>query len=556
MFKFSKNKKRGILFLSFLALFFLSCQSNESSKKLITEIPDSGSLLSKELTLDSAVLIPSKILLFPDKAVIFDNGKEALFKVYSLPDLTFLYSFGKLGEGPDEFRTVSINSLQTLENDLVVVSGTQLRKIRLEKDSSVMGESIELLMSNSAPVNRLLLINDSIYICDIFDAKPGGPEHQMVHLQRAEEVATFGKYPEKPKSENMDQGGLYRNFGKTTVVNPEDGMVGAFYFLQNQIKFYSHQGELLQEIELETPTKNVSEEEMNMFWVEPFATAAHIYVMYLGVPKSEVMEQSDTFRPHLETWDWEGNLLERFRLDQLITTFAVSEKFQKMYGFSYFKEGVLFEYDLKEGGKEGVILGYGKNEKQKKLSTDNDKNPKKQVQTANPIKKIIAENDYYRMELPMGWNYLPSSLEVKNELGERDGFYLNGATFRSEKPEGKSFCGDASVQVRIAFPKEEAFDFEEYLKSEADEYRSNTNLDALSIKELDTENGSKGYRINYSNQLVDPKGNKYIFYSEVDIFERENRIIRTSFSSCNLFKHYYEEVQEAFASLTLKDGFP
>ena len=114
--------KKCSFFLLVLALFFLSCQSN-SSKKLISELPDSGSLLSKEITLDSTVLIPSKILLFPDMAVIFDNGKEALFKVYSLPDLSFLYSFGEKGEGPDEFHYLDVNSMQTINNDLILVYG-------------------------------------------------------------------------------------------------------------------------------------------------------------------------------------------------------------------------------------------------------------------------------------------------------------------------------------------------------------------------------------------------------------------------------------------------
>jgi len=498
--------------------------------------------------LDSTVLIPAKILVFPDKAVIFDNGKEDLFKVYRLPEFTFLYSFGEIGEGPNEFSYVNENSLQAMDDNLVVVSGTNLIKIKLENDSSVMGESIELFMSNSSPVNGLVMIDESTYISDIMDAKPGGPEHQLVHLQRGEELTKFGKYPELSNIENNSQlERIYLDYGKRTVVNPKDGRLAAFYFFQNQIKYYNSQGELMQQIEIEMPPKNDLEEELNMYRVEPFATSTHIYVMYVGKPKREVMEQPDIFSPHLEIWDWDGNLLERFTLDQPLTSFAVSEKFQKLYGFSYFKEDLFFEYDL----KGSMISGPNMDRSLEGFSTEIDIDSKKGGQGNNPTSEHIAENDYYRMDLPSGWKYSSESLKTRNVVYETDEMYANGALFIGEKLEGDSFCG-ATMGLSISFPKEADFDFEAHLTSIADQYKSNTNLDALIIKEADTSNGSKGYRINFSNQLTDPNGNKYISRSEVTIFEKEGRIINTNFTSCH-YEHYYTDVQAALASLTLKD---
>jgi hypothetical protein len=539
-----------VLFLP--ALFLLSCQSNDSSKKLISEFPDSGSLISKEIAMDSTVLIPSKILVFPDKAVILDNGKESLFKVFSLPDFSLLYSFGKQGEGPDEFSFVSANSLQKRGDDLVVISGTTLRKIRMEEEGSVMGESVALLKSNAGPVNRLLMINDSTYICDIFDAKPGGPEYQTVHLPSAKEVATFGKYPEQSTDQNSGQGNLYRDFGKTTVINPKDGRLAAFYFLQNQIKFYNPKGDFLREIGVEVLEKPVSGEELDLFWVEPYATENHIYVMFVGKPKSEIAEEFETFRPHLEIWDWEGNLLERYTLDQFLTSYAVSEKRQKIYGFSYFKEGVLFEYDLKDGVRPSPIVG----ENQKGTFTKKDKKPEKQDQITDPNSEIIAENDYYKMDLPVGWNYTTVRGEVKKDYYENDEMYITGASFRSPKREEKSFCGGASLQVRIFFPKEEAFDIESYLDKVVEDYRANSSLIDLKVKQISGEEKSKGFKLNYASQLVDSKGGKYIRQSEVTIFEKEDRIIQTALGSCDLFEHYYDEVQETLTTLTLKDAFP
>ena len=89
-----------------------------------------------------------------------------------------------------------------------------------------------------------------------------------------------------------------------------------------------------------------------------------------------------------------------------------------------------------------------------------------------------------------------------------------------------------------------------------DDYRANSSLIDLKVKQISGEEKSKGFKLNYASQLVDSKGGKYIRQSEVTIFEKEDRIIQTALGSCDLFEHYYDEVQETLATLTLKDAFP
>lgn len=552
MILFQRNFYKGRLLLyPVLALLFFSCQSGESSKKLIREIPDSGNLISKEITLADGALLPSKILLFEDKAVIFDNKKEDLFKVYRLPDFSFLYSFGKIGEGPDEFRFVDTNSLQTQEDNLIVVSGINITKVKLGEESAVMGETFDLISTNSSPVNRLLLINDSIYVADIFDAMPGAPEHQMTRLGLNKEVTKFGKYPQIPSDKQLTEGSLYREYLKTMVVNPKDGRMAAFYSHQNLIKYYNTKGDLLEEIEVESNLENGSGEETKIYRVEPFATEEYIYVMYIGKTKKEVEEQFETFQPNLEIWDWEGNLLHRFSLDQPLTTIAFSQKFQKLYGLSFFKEDVLFEYDLKEvANSAGKVLGI------KGKGTSNGSDNKKQGQAFNANEKIIAENDFFSIELPAGWDY-PSRIseEEKNTLTAKDGIYRTGGLYVNHKPEDKSFCG-ATMQVRIDYPIEESFDVDAYIKSQVDRFKSYTNIYGLSINEIEIVKGQKGFRIKYSDVAIDPKGKEHIGFNEIDIFEKEGRIVETIFSGCELFEKYNEEAKFAFATIVLKDGFP
>ncbi len=533
------------LITSIFILALYSCQSQEEGKKIISEIPESGTLKSSEVSLANAALMPYKIVASADKAVVLDQGKENLFKVYALPDFSFLYTFGDIGEGPDEFQFVNGNSLKIHGEQLVVLSGTQLIKIKLHAEKASREEQHALISDTGGPINGLHLVNDSVYVADIGEAKPGAPEHRLVHLGRNEELVRFGDYPEPAAGENRDQGNLVRDYMKSTVANPKDGRMAAFYVYQNQIKLYSADGELLLEIAVESSSNSTSDEEMWIYRADPFASSERIYVLYIGMPKKEVEENFQTFRPHLEVWDWEGNLLDRFRLDQPITTFTYAEEFKKLYGISFFKEDVLFEYDLNEAGIT---------DSKKASSAGNEKNSKKQDPIPHFDKKIIAENAYFQIEPPAGWNYPPSwTSEEKKSVRERDGLYLTGATFVRENPADTSVCG-ASMQLTVGIPKEGTFDFDDYLSSRAEEYRSNDQLDELSIEEL--ANGIRGYTITYKRRFVDPKGEVYLSTNKHTLFEKEGRIIVTRFTSCDFFERYREVVRKAFESLTLKDAMP
>jgi hypothetical protein len=524
---------------------FFSCQPREEGKKVIHRIPESGTLQSREVGLANAALMPYKIVVSANKAVVLDQGKENLFKVYNLPDFSFQYAFGDIGEGPDEFQFVNGNSLQMHGEHLMVLSGAELIKIKLHAEQATREAQHPLISDTGGPINGLHLVNDSVYVADIGDARPGAPEHRLVHLGRNEELVRFGEFPEPAAGENRDQGTLARDYMKRTVANPKNGRLAVFYLYHNQIKLYSADGELLQEIAVKSSSNSTSDEEMWIYRADPFASSEHIYVLYIGMPKKEVEENSQTFRPHLEVWDWEGNLLDRFRLDQPITTFTYAEELKKLYGISFFKEDALFEYDLNEGGISDSEIA---------SSAGNEKNSKKQDPIPHPNKKIISENDYFQIEPPAGWNYPPSwTSEEKKSVGERDGLYLTGATFVRENPKDTSVCG-ASMQLTVGIPKEETFDFDDYLSSRAEEYRSNDQLDELSIEEL--ANGTRGYIITYKRRFVDPKGEVYLSKNEHTLFEKEGRIIVTRFTSCDFFERYQEVVRKAFESLTLKEAVP
>lgn len=531
----------GLILL--LVFCSISCQKREAAHLSPREILDGGTLVAREIGLAHPTLLPTKMLVVSDKVVVFDNSrKTGIFDVYSIPDFTFLYSFGKIGEGPGEFRFVDPNSLGVLDDRIYIFTGGRAFITRLDSIRATSENVLDL--QESVPVNRLLMLNDSTYVRDIMEAEHGGPEHILVKSGINKTLIRFGEYPEKKDlNPPLDQEEIYRSFLKSTVSNKQDARLAAFYTNHDRIKFYDRTGALQKDVIGENPLVDRVDQDSEIYRVEPFATDEFIYVLYIGKSKKEVENEIETFRPQLEVWNWDGYLVKRFTLDEPITTFSISENHQKLYGISFFRENTIFEFDLTQPGQVDRSV--------KKMPGDSDG----VAEGANYGNNPVIENDYFRIELPPGFGFFDNIPEnEKNFFMEKNGLYLTGGIFGNRKPEEKTFCG-VTMQILIGIPKEASFDFETHSKSIIDRFISQIGPSQLKIDTLESPE-SNCYKINFTDKSIDPNGHEHLTYHEINIIERNGKIIETRFSGCELFDRYYEEVQKAFQTIETKEGFP
>lgn len=516
------------------------------------DFPELSTLRSEERSLSDFPLLPSKLLAMNDKAIVFDNGETGLFKVYSLPDFGFLYSFGEIGEGPDQLKFVDQNSLQVHNQAIVVFTGEEIVKYTLDLTYAEEIQRTKLPMLGSLlPINRLVLLTDSLFISDIWEVRPGGAEHQISDVKGQASVVHFGKLPQDASTNRLEQSELYRRYLKSLVVNRESGKMVSFYIHENLIRYYSKEGYLVREVEVDFFNGRDIDRNDFTFRVEPVATKDFIYVMYIGRSKQEIIDEPMDFRPQIEIWDWDGNLIRRYLLDQPITTFAVSDDYKKLYGISFFKEDVLFEYDLNPLDVASSIVG---NHGEDLLQSTTQK-PRGEIRKSGSTQKVVAENDFYSMELPIGWNYATNMFKERNLISEQNGVYTNygGYVMENHLVESKvenGACG-ASMQIWVSSPVTLNFDIPSYLRSRVEGFRSNNDLLDLTVREFSDSLG-EGYIIRYRSRSVDPKGNTQHHIWERAIYEKDGAIIQTSFGSCELFDRYYEEVRESFATLRLK----
>src|SRR5690625_3882537 len=139
-------------------------------------------------------------------------------------------------------------------------------------------------------------------------------------------------------------------FYKIAAAKPDGERLAAFYLHQNKLKIFDNTGNEVHKIAIHDPyvTFDKSGESSYVYRSSIYATDTFIYVLAPNVPSNEAMDSPEFIQPFLEIWDWEGNQLQRFRFDRLITDFSVSEKQGKVYAISVFEMNKIFEYDLSE----------------------------------------------------------------------------------------------------------------------------------------------------------------------------------------------------------------
>ncbi len=342
-----KIKSKTIILL--IILFLTSCVNKNIEENIIVDsFPEMYSLTGTTINSPVTMLSPIKNCIINDKLIVYDAVKNDLFKVFKLPDLDYLFSWGNIGRGPDEFLSIDNNYIRVFNNVLELLDRGRLIKILVNENSMTI-KSITGLPNLQNPINGLQKINDSIYIIDnIFT--DGEFEHLLINVQTNKIIKKFGKYPDdRLNIKNSLQ--KYQIYFKSNISSPNKGIFIVFYMYFNRIKIYNRQGELQKNISLrDREIKKYSvEPQINnpIYFAFPYATEKYFYVLRLNKTDDEIIKNIDKYNPELLIWDWNGNPIAKCKLDKpIFGYYAISEKYKKLYGTNLMKENEIYVFDL------------------------------------------------------------------------------------------------------------------------------------------------------------------------------------------------------------------
>lgn len=354
-----------VLFLSFSA----SCTSTYDKSELenllqVEALPYSSELTSVQYSYEglTSILNAGEIINVDDRyLVVSDAEEEAIFKVFNLPELNYLYSWGRRGQGPDEYELLPLVDINTTEDKLIVynLSSRNIYYYSVNDTTFIPDGHQSLSYENeSGFLSKVVRLNDSLFVAD-YGKFYEQTSHEYIALQPNLQTPrfTFGRFP----SSGLTGPERYYQFFKTGVSNEARGEFASFYFYYNRFKVFNYEGE--EQVYVHIKDDSIAEVDNLTARIDTYTSGSessfryrkaqwasdnYLYALGINEYRDVINENLDSFRPSLEIWDWNGNQVYRAMFDTTITHFTVSEKHGNIYAYSLLDNNSIYVYDIPE----------------------------------------------------------------------------------------------------------------------------------------------------------------------------------------------------------------
>jgi hypothetical protein len=345
--------KISIIKYSILLLILTSsCSiSDDEVDRTIDLVEYQAELKSTERNFGKEVLLnePSEIININDKfMIVSDSDQEGYIKVFDLPGMNYLYSWGSQGRGPNEFFFLPLDDINAFKNQIYLyeMATRALREYEVTDTSLVYVNEMSLQYKDQVqPLVGITRFDNDMYIAEYsVPDKPTTSELVALRPGNEEELFTFGNFPETELT-GFDR--LFE-YHKTLAASEQIGRIAAFYTFQNRIKFFNDNGVLLKNLKIEDNTIDSEGIEGQRFRFRNIehTNADYIYALGWNAFIDEINENLSDFKTSFEVWDWEGELLYRSYFDRLVSNFTVSEEYGKIYGITPLDIHTIYEYEI------------------------------------------------------------------------------------------------------------------------------------------------------------------------------------------------------------------
>jgi hypothetical protein len=335
---------KNVMYL-FALLLTVSCKQgniNEIKPTVINTFPVKKELKSTVITVPPIILAPANMCVSEDKLIIIYQKKDTILDFFQLPECEYLFSDGIRGGGPDDFPPdFDTRFFQPEKNELEIITGYGLLKrfiidYKNKKIVNIKGKNRQINTEYLGyPTNGFTILNDTLSFGFSQFIDNDGSEFVMINTETNKNLP-FGTYPDWTDKmwakEKETKPFLYL---KNTATHPSGTKFAAFYGFFKRWRIYDNKTNPIRELWINVPpySENINEdvfERMVYYNTYPRATSEYIY----AVCKNRTYSDGSATDTELQVWDWNGNPVAVFTLDNKIDLFTISEKERKIYALN------------------------------------------------------------------------------------------------------------------------------------------------------------------------------------------------------------------------------
>ncbi|MDH6344229.1 hypothetical protein M2480_003163 [Parabacteroides sp. PFB2-12] len=273
-----------------------------------------------------------------------------MYMLFRLPDFQYITSFGKRGNGPDEFLFPHI--FPTGKKDALSYvyesSRKELYKANFDGELTSVGVEFEKVpKAVRSDIYGFAADDNTYYYTEIvprgrafFRAKMEGDSLQTEQLYNI-------SFSEKHKSWSAYIGDF--------LVHPEGKRLVYAYKYFKRILFYDTESGVAKTVDFNkegvvaaNDIVTLGPDNVTFYWGAS-CSADYIYLTYSGRTPIQVTKENNEGDGYIfvEQFDWHGNPIRKYKLDHWGPT-VVDEKNQRIYQLSYLYDDPLFVYEMND----------------------------------------------------------------------------------------------------------------------------------------------------------------------------------------------------------------
>lgn len=326
----------------FICLIIVCSCTKQSENQTYTSFKETDTLVTETHSIPPIMLYPTGMFLKDSYLVVFNDKMDTCFQVFDRKNLQYLYSFGVLGGGPEDFKMPMGQIVAQNEKSTFIQDMDALKAISFVKGKPVI--SVHTLPVQQGVYNGLKMLADSSYVCEA-----GFEENKEYLFMHADGTSEYKiDYPE---TEERFGSILARNqaYGRIGTVHPSGERFASFYSYDRRFRIIDKSGKILHDVTLDIAPKEkqipVEEQDRRIHTLSAYATENHIYTLNLDMKPEEIYAQKGL--PSIQVFSWEGEPLAQWYLDRFISSFAVDEDSHTIYGVFAENEKEIYTFNWK-----------------------------------------------------------------------------------------------------------------------------------------------------------------------------------------------------------------
>ncbi len=335
--------KNYLIILFFFLL--IACQKKQMDNViLIREFPENKSIKGEYLTFESEPLMIGKITMIDSLFIVQNAGDPhaPLFNVYHKESYKLLASFGRRGNGPNEFYNqmpTGVGQYEIIDHSICmwVRDGFICKLINLSKSilnkKTVIEKKIKTPKSVFIGLDVLILPNDNLFGTSM------SQKGRFFYYDSETKETNWIRYFPEVKNPPIKEQQMHNLYVSSTKINKDGNIIVSALIYFKRIDVFNNNAELQFSLVFEDsptdPAFSISDRPKSFmrYYRDVYISKNKIYALNLERSEGEILEDKyKTSEVHVFTL--EGKPVCNYKLDHIMGAFTIDEENGNIFGIT------------------------------------------------------------------------------------------------------------------------------------------------------------------------------------------------------------------------------